>query len=77
MLLYLIVVLVPKVFGPWTNDGECQGDGEDPSCGTGTQSQTRTCTDGTVEKCTAANSQRSVTCTAAGTQLPACPEGKV
>ena len=65
-------IIVPKLFGDWTNEGKCAGTGDDPNCGPGTQHQKRTCTDGTVDKCTATEKQRTVTCTIAGTQLPAC-----
>ena len=42
----------PKILGNWTNHGECQAEGEEPSCGPGNQLQTRTCVHGTLEKCT-------------------------
>jgi hypothetical protein len=62
------------VFGSWENDGVCQGTGENPACGPGTQNQRRTCTDGTLETCTVPDdTQRIVTCSVAGTQLPDCP----
>ena len=64
--------LAPKSLGDWKNDGKCVAKGPDPACGAGTQNQRRTCTDGTVDKCTEAEKQRTVVCTMAGTQLPAC-----
>ena len=42
-------------FTTWANDGECVATAKDPisllPCGPGTQKQTRTCKDGTIEKC--------------------------
>merc|ERR1711936_719482 len=38
-----------KILGEWTNEGSCNGDGDDPTCGAGTQLQSRTCTDGFVQ----------------------------
>ena len=61
-----------KLLGAWRNEGGCNGQGDDPTCGSGTQVQKRTCTDGTVEKCTDADKQRTVTCAVAGTKLPDC-----
>merc|ERR550539_1874262 len=69
-----------KILGEWTNEGSCNGDGDDPTCGAGTQLQSRTCTDGTIDKCTVVDTHRSVTCAVAGTALPVCvtcPEGFV
>jgi hypothetical protein len=69
-----------KILGEWTNEGSCNGDGDDPTCGAGTQLQSRTCTDGTIDKCTVEDTHRSVTCAVAGTALPVCvtcPEGFV
>ena len=70
--LKLNLILAPKIFGDWANDGACNGEGENPTCGPGTQVQTRSCTDGTVDKCTEEDKQSTVTCTVAGTQLPTC-----
>ena len=61
-----------KHFGDWTNDGDCIATGEDKTCGPGTQSQTRTCTDGTNEPCNDADRTQTVSCSDAGTALPAC-----
>ena len=67
---------VPKTFGPWENDGVCVGTGQNPACGPGRQTQTRTCSDGTLEKCgDSDDTERSVSCSAAGTSLVACPRG--
>ena len=61
-----------KVLGDWTNVGACVAT-SGGNCGPGTQSQTRTCEDGTVDKCTAVDTTRSVSCADAGTALSACP----
>jgi hypothetical protein len=61
-----------KILGEWTNDGSCIADGDDATCGTGTQKQKRTCIDGTIDMCTDDEKQRDVTCEAAGTALPVC-----
>ena len=70
-------IIVPKVFGDWASEGECKasgaGSGAIVACGPGTQLQKRSCTDGTVEKCTAEDKHRTVTCKEAGTELPKCP----
>ena len=53
--------------------GECVATGANPACGPGTIVQTRTCTDGTFDKCnTDADIQRTVTCSVAGVSLPPC-----
>ena len=56
-------------FTIWANDGECVATAKDPvsllPCGPGTQKQTRTCKDGTIEKCEDAILEpltKSVTC---------------
>ena len=56
-------------FTIWANDGECVATAKDPisllPCGPGTQKQTRTCKDGTIEKCEDAIEEpltKSVTC---------------
>ena len=69
---YIFIAAVPKILGAWTNEGTCQAAGQDPACGPGTQNQVRTCTDGTLDKCTDDEKQRGVTCLAAGTELPSC-----
>merc|ERR1719245_849703 len=63
---------VAKHFGDWTNDRDCIATGEDKTCGPGTQSQTRTCTDGTNDPCSDADITQTVSCSEAGTALPAC-----
>ena len=63
--------------GEWTNEGSCIADGDDATCGTGTQKQERTCTDGTIDMCTAEETKRDVTCAAAGTALPVCSMFKI
>ena len=62
----------PKVLGEWMNDGACMGTGADPTCGEGTQDQTRTCEDGTLDKCTAGDKMQKISCDVAGTALPDC-----
>ena len=52
--------------------GECVATGANPACGPGTIAQTRTCTDGTFDKCTDADIERTVTCSVAGVSLPPC-----
>ena len=69
------IVLATKLLGDWTNDGNCAASGPDPTCGPGIQAQIRTCTDGTVDKCTKTDRQRTVDCGAAGTLLPNCKVG--
>ena len=64
--------VVEKVLGDWTNDGDCVATGDDPTCGPGTQSQVRTCTDGSTDVCTDADTAQSISCTDAGTALPEC-----
>ena len=58
----IITFLVPMVFGPCTNAGLCKGMEGNPACGTGEKDQTRTCTDGTIEKCDADANKRTLTC---------------
>ena len=67
------VIKVPKVFGEWGNEGECKASGAVATCGPGTQLQKRSCTDGTVETCTAEDKHRTVTCKDADSELPKCP----
>jgi hypothetical protein len=66
----------PMTFTIWANDGECVATAKDPisllPCGPGTQQQTRTCKDGTIEKCADAIEEpltKSVTC-----ELTKCTE---
>ena len=67
-------ITVPKLFGDWTNEGTCIATGKDSysTCGPGTQHQKRTCTEGTVEKCTDADKVRTGRCEDYGTGLPSC-----
>ena len=60
-------------FSDWTNHAVCVANGADITCGPGTQVQVQTCTDGEIEKCTEYQITRTVTCAAAGSELPACP----
>ena len=61
-----------KVLGEWKNSGQCKSIGKNPTCGSGLQTQTRNCTDGTLEKCTKQDSERQISCFIAGTALPEC-----
>ena len=65
--------VVEKQLSAWTNIGDCEGTGEDPTCGPGNQKQSRTCTDGTADKCTDADREKTISCIDAGTALPECP----
>ena len=63
----------PKKFEPWENVGPCIPAASNSSCGTGTQRQTRKCTDGTGPNiCTAEDKERSLSCADTGTKLPDC-----
>ena len=53
--------------GNWTDDGSCVGTGERKNCGAGVQRQVRSCVDGFVTKCTAADKEQQLSCT-----LPDC-----
>ena len=64
----------PKVHGPWENYEGCIATGEIKTCGPGYQKQKRSCTDGTIDKCTSDDVEKSVSCTEAGTSLPDCPK---
>jgi len=68
---------VPKLLGPWENQRWCQGYSRmgpyGTHCGPGLQTQKRTCTDGTIEKCRADDRYRTVACSVAGTALGKCP----
>ena len=59
--------------GNWTSDGICEPITVGKTCGPGNQRQTRTCSDGTVNKCVPSDRERTVNCTEAGTPLPQCP----
>ena len=63
-----------KELSGWANDGTCVATGIDASCGPGEQRQTRTCTDGTIDKCSASDvTEQTISCSDAGTTLPDCP----
>ena len=51
-----------KRFGNWTNNGTCDAIGEDKTCGPGIQTQTRRCTDGSLDKCLAIETEQTVSC---------------
>ena len=57
----------PKKLGNWTTSGNCESIGEYDGCGEGKVSQTRTCVDGTSDKCSTVDTARKVDCT-----LPSC-----
>merc|ERR1712018_337375 len=67
---------VEKQLGEWTNDGQCKATGDDPTCGPGTQNQTRTCVDGATDLCTDGDKTQTVSCADAGTSLPECAAAK-
>ena len=50
------------MLGGWTNEGSCQAVGVNPACGPGTQTQVRTCTDGTIDKCTINDREQIISC---------------
>ena len=65
----------PKVFGPWKKDEMCKAIGPAPICGPGIQNIKRSCTNGTgAEICSIEDTFKTISCTEAGTQLPACPK---
>ena len=55
-----------KVLGPWGTEGGCTGL-NNKDCGPGNKLETRTCSDGTTDKCTPADSARTQNCS-----LPDC-----
>ena len=61
-----------KGLGNWVNDGNCIATGDDPSCGPGNQTQKRTCTDGSTDKCNDSDLEQVIPCSEAGTALPDC-----
>ena len=63
----MIVISVPKILRDWENEGTCNAFGGVPTCGDGIQVQSRTCVDGTVEKCKDEDTHRLTTCKHAGT----------
>ena len=64
--------IIEKGFGNWENDGNCIATGDDPSCGPGNQTQKRTCTDGSTDKCTDSDVKKIIPCSEAGNALPDC-----
>ena len=76
--VYDIVILIisniagKAQLGPWENVGNCIGIGDDPTCGPGEQNQTRTCIDGTEDKCSDLVLKRTAPCHWADTILPNC-----
>ena len=60
----------PKKLGNWTTSGNCESIGKYAGCGEGKVGQTRTCVDGTSDKCSTAETERKVSCT-----LPSCYVG--
>ena len=63
---------MPKILGDWENEGTCNAFGGVPTCGDGIQvggiqEQSRTCVDGTVDKCKDEDTHRITTCKHAGT----------
>ena len=59
----------PKIYGIWTDSGPCNATGSKPDCGPGTKSQSRSCEDGTIDKCTESETSQVVVCS-----LPDCPK---
>ena len=47
--------------GDWVM-GKCEGTGDNKECGPGSQKKTRTCVDGTEDKCTASDRETVVSC---------------
>ena len=64
--------IIEKRLGNWVNDGTCIATGDDPSCGPGNQTQKRTCTDGSTDKCNDSDLEQVIPCSEAGTALPDC-----
>ena len=52
----------PKMLGSWASNGACHATGRVKSCGPGFQQQTRTCTDGTNDKCNEHETIQNTTC---------------
>ena len=69
-------IIDPIAYSGWTNEGECVPTGPNPACGPGTQLQKQTGTDGTIDKCTEYDMERTITCSAAGVSLPPCGGNK-
>ena len=56
-----------KQLGSWEDFGPCEGIGENNSCGKGKQKRRRKCIDGDIDKCSAADTEMTVSC-----NLPDC-----
>ena len=56
-----------KETGSWKNDGKCKPIEQSKNCGPGQQQQSRHCKDGTVDKCSEEDRQRTIPCS-----LPDC-----
>ena len=57
-----------KQLGSWSIVGSCIATRPDKSCGPGNQRQTRSCVDGTIDRCSSSDRYRSITC-----NRPDCP----
>ena len=60
----------PKTVGKWTTRGTCKS--AVPGCGPGTTTQIRDCANGTIDKCSKDDMERTVSCSDAGIQQPYC-----
>ena len=58
-----------KILGNWENVGVCIASGSNKTCGPGEQFQKRSCTDGTIDKCTQGDRQHALSC-----HLRDCPK---
>ena len=70
--IYIFNAAPKAQIGTWENVGQCIGTGKDPSCGPGIQNQTRSCIDGTEEKCSEFDLERIAPCHWADSTLPDC-----
>ena len=59
----------PKILGIWGDVGSCVAEGDDPMCGPGRQNQSRSCINGTVDKCTHSDRHQAIPC-----RLADCPK---
>ena len=65
----------PKIFTKWKNSGPCLPIASITDCGPGIQVQERTCINGTnALVCTDEDMIQTISCKAAGTDLPDCPK---
>ena len=51
-----------RIVGEWMITVTCETSGEGKSCGPGLHTLTRTCMDGTADKCTSVETTRTVSC---------------